>query len=56
MGHGSQRPEIELVRAFMPVLATSNFDEIRSKMNELAWRQHFPNISLWKTFLYLKGS
>ena len=27
MGHGNQRPEIELVRAFMPVLATSNFDD-----------------------------
>ena len=23
---------------------------IRSKMNELAWRQHFPIISLWETF------
>ena len=26
MGHGNQRPEIKLVRAFMPVLVTSNFD------------------------------
>ena len=26
-GHGNQRPEIELVQAFMPVLATSNFDD-----------------------------
>ena len=25
MGHGNQRPEIELVQAFMPVLVTSNF-------------------------------
>ena len=23
---------------------------IRLKMNELAWRHHFPNISLWKIF------
>ena len=23
---------------------------IRSKMNELAWRQHFPIISLWEIF------
>ena len=23
---------------------------IRSKMNELAWRQHFPTISLWEIF------
>ena len=27
MGHGNQRPEIELVRAFMPVLVSSNFDD-----------------------------
>ena len=27
MGHGNQRPEIELVRAFMPNLVTSNFDD-----------------------------
>ena len=27
MGHGNQRPEIELVRAFMPALVTSNFDD-----------------------------
>ena len=27
MGHENQRPEIELVQAFMPVLATSNFDD-----------------------------
>ena len=27
MGHGNQRPEIELVRAFMPVLVTSNFED-----------------------------
>ena len=27
MGHGNRRPKIELVRAFMPVLVTSNFDD-----------------------------
>ena len=27
LGHGSQRPKIELTRAFMPVLITSNFDD-----------------------------
>ena len=27
MGHGNQKPEIELVRAFMPVLVTSNSDD-----------------------------
>ena len=28
---------------------------IRSKMNELAWRQHFPIISLWEFFLDAQG-
>ena len=27
MGHGNQRLKIELVRIFMPVLVTSNFDD-----------------------------
>ena len=27
MGHGNQSPETELVRAFMPVLVTCNFDD-----------------------------
>ena len=49
MGHGNQRPEIEL-RAFMPVLVTNNFDDESIKMNELAWRQHFRIISLWEIF------
>ena len=26
MGHGNQRPEIELVRAFVPARVTSSFD------------------------------
>ena len=29
---------------------------IQSKMNELAWRQHFPIVSLWEIFKMLKGS
>ena len=29
---------------------------IPSKMNELAWRHHFPIISLWEFFFTLKGS
>ena len=34
----------------MPVLVTSNLMMIRSNMNELAWRQHFPILSLWEIF------
>ena len=44
------RLEIKLVRAFMSVLVTSNLMMIRSKMNELAWRHHFPIISVWEIF------
>ena len=43
---GLIRPKIKLDRAFMPVLLMM----IRSKMNELAWRHHFPIISLWEFF------
>ena len=39
------RPKIKLVRAFMLVLVTSNFDDDSIKMNELAWRHHY-NIKL----------
>ena len=46
MDHGNQRPESELVRAFMPVLLPATLMMIRSKMNEQAWRHHFPIISL----------
>ena len=42
------RPKIELDWAFMPVLATSNFANDSIGMNELAWRRHFPIISLWE--------
>ena len=56
MGHGYQRPEIELVRAFMPVLVTSNFDDDSIK-NELASKEtpfsHYKSVG---NFLDLKGS
>ena len=35
MGHGNQRPEINLAQAFMPVLITNNFDHDSIK-NECA--------------------
>ena len=49
-------PKIELDRAFMPVLVTSNIDDDSIKNNKLAWRHHFPFISLWEIILTLKGS
>ena len=56
MGHGNQRPEIELVRAFMSVLVTSNFDD-DSITNEWASTEtpfsHYKSVGI---FLDLKGS
>ena len=48
--NGPLKPEaqIELVRAFMPVLVPATLMMIRSKMNELALRHHFPILSLWE--------
>ena len=56
MGHGNQRPEIELVRTLCLFWLPATLMMIQSKMNELAWRHHFPIISQWKIFLDLKGS
>ena len=47
---GLIRPKRELNRAFMPVLIPATFLMIWSKMNKLAWRHHFPIISLWEIF------
>ena len=53
MGHINQRSEIELARAFMPVLVTAALMMSRSKMNELAWRHHYKSMG---NVLDLKGS
>ena len=50
MGHGNQRPEIELIRAFMPVLVTSNFDDDSIK-NEWASME-----SQWSTCSFILRS
>ena len=42
------RPEIKLVRAFMPILVTINFDDDSIKTERASMRQHFPIISLWE--------
>ena len=38
MGHGNQRPKIELIQGFMPVLVISNFDDDSIK-NEWASKE-----------------
>ena len=40
----------------MPVMVTSNFDDDSKKMNELAWRQHFPIIILCEFFRRLRAA
>ena len=51
MGHENRRPEIKLVRAFMPVLVTSNFDDDSIK-NKWASMETL----VYEKFLSLKGS
>ena len=38
-----------------PSWLPASLTKIRSKMNELAWRHHFPIISLWEIFQTLKA-
>ena len=56
MGHGNLRPEIELVRAFMPVLVTSNFDDDLIKNEWASMETPFSHYKSMGNFLDLKGS
>ena len=56
MGHGNQRPEIELVRAFMPVLVISNFDYDLIKNEWASMEKPFSHYKSIEFFLDLKGS
>ena len=56
MGHGNQRPEIELIRAFMPVLVTSNFDDDLIKNEWSSMETPFSHNKSMRNFLDLKGS
>ena len=57
MGHGNQRPEIELVLAFMPVLVTSNFDDDSIKNEWASMETPFSYYkSMGNNFLDFKGS
>ena len=51
MGHGNQRPEIELVRAFMPVLVTSNFDDdsIKNEWASMEPFSHYKSMGIFYT-------
>ena len=56
MGIGNQRPEIELVRAFMPVLVISNFDNKSIKNEWASMKTPFYHYKSMGIFLDLKGS
>ena len=56
MGHGNQRPEIELVRDFMPVLVISNFDDDLVKNERASMETPFSHYKSVGIFLDLKGS
>ena len=56
MGHGNQRPEIELVRAFMPALVTSNFDDNSIKNEWASIEAPFSHYNSMGIFLDLKDS
>ena len=56
MGHGNQRPEIELVQAFMPIQVTSNFDDDLIKNEWASMETLFSHDKSMGNFLDLKGN
>ena len=56
MRHGNQRSEIELVRAFIPVLDTSKFDDDTIKNEWASMETPFSHYKSMGFFLDLKGS
>ena len=56
MGHGNQKPEIELVWAFIPVLVTSNFRDDSIKNEWASMEKPFSDCNSMGNVLDLKGS
>ena len=56
MGHGNQKPEIELVWAFMPVLVTSNFDDDSIQIEWASMETPVSNHKSMGIFLDVKGN
>ena len=56
MGHGNQRPENELVRAFMPILGNSNFDDASIKNEWASMETPFSHYKSMGNFLNLKAA
>ena len=55
MGHGNQRPKIELVQAFIPVLVTSNFDDDSIKNDWASMETPFSHYKFMENFLDAEG-
>ena len=55
MGHGNQRPEIELVQAFMPVLVASNFDDDSIENERASMEKAFSHYKSMGKFLDAQG-
>ena len=55
MGHGNQRPEIKLDRAFMPVLVTSNFDDDSIKNERARMKTPFSQFKSMGNFSDAQG-
>ena len=53
---GLIRPKIELDRAFMPVLVTSNFDDISIKNEQASMETPFSHYKSMGNFLDAQGS
>ena len=56
MGHGNQRPKIELIQAFMPVLVISNFDDDSIKNEWASMETPFSHYKSMGNFLDLRTS
>ena len=55
MGNGKERPKIEVVRAFMPVLVTSNFDDDSIKNEWTSMETPFSHYKSMGNFLDAQG-
>ena len=56
MGHGNQRPKIELIQAFMPVLVISNFDDDSIKNEWVSMETPFSHYKSPGNFLDLRAA
>ena len=56
MGRGNHKPQIELVQAFMPILVTSNINDVSIKNEWASMETPFFHYKSMGNVLDLKGS